>query len=303
MAMEKLIPVVMKLQDAFNVINVRNQIEMPQIVVVGSQSTGKSSVLESIVGRDFLPRGSGIVTRCPLVLQLKRIDAMQEWGEFLHKKGERFSDFAKIRREIEEQTMRIAGVDKNISDEPISLTIFSPNVVDLTMVDLPGITKVPIRGQPHDIEDQIKRITYKFISQQNALILALTAANTDLANSDALKMAREVDPAGERTIGVVTKIDLMDQGTDALDLLQGKIYPLQLGYYGVKCRSQKQIDENLTIRQALDSERQFFSTHPTYSSYIDRLGIPYLAESLNRILCGHIVKCIPTLSRQINELL
>lgn len=71
----------------------------------------------------------------------------------MHKKGERFSDFSKIRREIEEQTMRIAGVEKNISDEPISLTIFSPNVVDLTMVDLPGITKVPIRGQPHDIED------------------------------------------------------------------------------------------------------------------------------------------------------
>ena len=69
--------------------------------------------------------------------------------------------------------------------------------------------------------------------------MALTAANTDLANSDALKMAREVDPDGERTIGVVTKIDLMDQGTDALELLQGKIYNLKLGYYGVKCRSQK----------------------------------------------------------------
>jgi dynamin 1-like protein len=154
---------------------------MPQIVVVGSQSTGKSSVLESIVGRDFLPRGSGIVTRCPLVLQLKRIDQKNtqqmmmgkgnlggqegnEWGEFLHKRGERFYDFSVIRREIEEQTMRIAGYDKNISEEPISLTIYSPYVVDLTMVDLPGITKVPIKGQPHDIEDQIKRITYKFIS-------------------------------------------------------------------------------------------------------------------------------------------
>jgi dynamin 1-like protein len=69
-----------------------------------------------------------------------------EWGEFLHKKGERFFDFSRIRREIEEQTVRIAGFDKNISDEPISLTIYSPYVVDLTMVDLPGITKVPIRG-------------------------------------------------------------------------------------------------------------------------------------------------------------
>jgi len=117
------------------------------------------------------------------------------------------------------------------------------------------------------------------------LILALTAANTDLANSDALKMAREVDPDGERTIGVVTKIDLMDQGTDALDLLQGKIYPLSLGYYGVKCRSQKQIDENISIRDALENEAKFFATHPTYSSYSDRLGIPFLADSMNKILC------------------
>ena len=77
-----------------------------------------------------------------------------------------------------------------------------------------------------------------YITQPNALILALTAANQDLANSDALKISREVDPKGERTIGVITKIDLMDEGTNALDLLEGSIYPLKLGYYGVKCRSQ-----------------------------------------------------------------
>ena len=65
---EKLIPMIMKIQDAFNTIDSRNTIELPQIVVLGAQSTGKSSVLESIVGKDFLPRGSGIVTRCPLVL-------------------------------------------------------------------------------------------------------------------------------------------------------------------------------------------------------------------------------------------
>ena len=171
------------------------------------------------------------------------------------------------------------------------------------MVDLPGITKVPIKGQPYDIEEQIKKITYKFITQKNALILALTAANTDLANSDALKMAREVDPDGDRTIGVVTKIDLMDQGTDALELLQGKIYPIKLGYYGIKCRSQKQIDQNISIKEAIAYEKDFFNNHPIYSSHADKLGVGFLSESLNRILCSHIVKCIPSLSRQINELL
>ena len=75
--MDKLIPMLIKMQEAFNVINVGNSIQLPQIVVVGSQSTGKSSVLESIVGRDFLPRGSGIVTRCPLILNLRRIDPLE----------------------------------------------------------------------------------------------------------------------------------------------------------------------------------------------------------------------------------
>ena len=163
---EKLIPLVMKLQDAFNIINAKNSIELPQIVVVGAQSTGKSSVLESIVGRDFLPRGSGIVTRCPLVLQLRRIKKdgddednekirerdpyaeKEEYGEFLLKKGEIFYDFEEIRNEIVQQTNRTAGINKGISLEPISLTIYSPHVVDLTMVDLPGMTKVPVKGQP-----------------------------------------------------------------------------------------------------------------------------------------------------------
>jgi replication fork clamp-binding protein CrfC len=182
----------------------------------------------------------------------------REYGEFLHKKGEYFYDFDQMRNEIVAQTNTIAGIDKNISMEPISLTIYSERLVDLTMVDLPGMTKVPIKGQPSDIEDQIKKLTYKYISPPNAMILALTAANTDLANSDALRVAREVDPHGERTIGVVTKIDLMDEGTDAIDLLQGNVYPLKLGYFGVKCRSQKQITDNISILQAIDNEKDFF---------------------------------------------
>ena len=124
---------------------------MPQIVVVGGQSTGKSSVLESIVGRDFLPRGSGIVTRCPLILQLKRVEIKEgqdeeanEYGEFLHRQGDKFYDFDDIRNEIVAQTQKIAGDKKGVGQTPIRLTIFSPKLVDLTLVDLPGMTRVPV---------------------------------------------------------------------------------------------------------------------------------------------------------------
>lgn len=100
---------------------------------------------------------------------------------------------------------RILGISPN----PINLRIFSPNVLTLTLVDLPGLTKVPVGDQPRDIERQIKDMLIKYISKPNAIILAVTAANTDLANSDGLKLARDVDPDGTRTIGVLTKVDLM----------------------------------------------------------------------------------------------
>jgi len=128
----------------------------------------------------------------------------------------------------------------------------------------------------------------KYICPANALILALSPATNDLANSDSLQLAKEVDPAGDRTIGVITKIDLMDAGTDAIELLQGTIYPLKLGYFGVKCRSQLNINQRISIAQALENEAEFFNTHPVYSQNSSKMGIPYLTRSLNRILVGHI---------------
>lgn len=297
--MEPLIPLVIKLQEAFDVINARNTLELPQIVTLGAQSSGKSSVLESIVGKDFLPRGSGIVTRCPLVLSLRRMDTSKndcdgrEFGEFLHRKGEKIYDFNAIRKEIEQRTDQIAGDKKNISSNPISLTIHSPKVLDLTLVDLPGLTKVPVQGQPDDIAIQIRNLVMSYISQPNALILALSPANQDLANSDSLKMAVSVDMKRERTIGVITKIDLMDEGTNALEQLQGSIYPLKLGYYGVKCRSQQNILDGLSIDQAIKNEKTYFENHAVYSQCSDKLGIPFLSRSLNAILISHIKQSVP----------
>ena len=104
---------------------------------------------------------------------------------------------------------RLTFVSPGISPLPINLRIYSPHVLTLTLVDLPGLTKVPVGDQPRDIEKQIRDMLLKHITKPNAIILAVTAANTDLANSDGLKMAREVDPEGTRTIGVLTKVDLM----------------------------------------------------------------------------------------------
>jgi len=307
-AMEQLIPVINKLQDVFNAIG-HDPVSLPQIVVVGSQSAGKSSVLENIVGRDFLPRGSGIVTRRPLILQLIQIpktgleEGGEEWGEFLHKPDELFYNFDNIRAEIERVTDAETGNNKGISRKAISLKIYSPNVINLTLVDLPGMTRVPVGDQPKDIEKQIRDMILEYISEPTAIILAVTAANTDLANSDALMLAREVDPSGNRTIGVLTKIDIMDKGTNAMDMLLGKVVPLQMGYVGVINRSQGDIAAKLPIRSALENERKFFRQHPLYRSIASRCGTQFLAKSLNKILMHHIRDTLPELKQKINKML
>lgn len=323
----QLITTVNKLQDVFATVGVQNPIDLPQIVVVGSQSSGKSSVLENIVGRDFLPRGTGIVTRRPLVLQLINRPAgtnnpvvngdttkadntikgttdaaanLDEWGEFLHIPGQKYYDFNKIRDEIVKETEAKVGRNAGISPAPIGLRIFSPNVLTLTLVDLPGLTKVPVGDQPKDIEKQIKDMVLKQISKPNAIILAVTAANTDLANSDGLKLAREVDPEGQRTIGVLTKIDLMDEGTDVVDILAGRIIPLRLGYVPVVNRGQRDIENKKPIQAALEYEKNFFENHKSYRNKALYCGTPYLARKLNLILMMHIKQTLPEIKNRIS---
>ncbi|CAI9563421.1 unnamed protein product, partial [Staurois parvus] len=249
--------------------------------------------------RDFLPRGSGIVTRRPLVLQL--VTCPTEHGEFLHCKGKKFTDFEEIRMEIEAETDRITGTNKGISPVPINLRVYSPNVLNLTLVDLPGMTKVPVGDQPPDIEFQIRDMLTQFVTKENCLLLAVSPANTDLANSDALKIAKEVDPQGLRTIGVITKLDLMDEGTDARDVLENKLLPLRRGYVGVVNRSQKDIDGKKDIQAALAAERKFFLSHPAYRQFADRMGTPYLQKTLNQQLTNHIRDTLPGLRNKLQS--
>nr|XP_043867766.1 dynamin-1a isoform X7 [Solea senegalensis] len=297
--MEDLIPLVNRMQDAFSAIGQNANLDLPQIAVVGGQSAGKSSVLENFVGKDFLPRGSGIVTRRPLVLQL--MTCPTEYAEFLHCKGKKFTDFDEVRQEIEAETDRATGANKGISPVPINLRVYSPNVLNLTLVDLPGMTKVPVGDQPADIESQIKEMLMQFVTKDNCLMLAVSPANSDLANSDALKIAKEVDPQGVRTIGVITKLDLMDEGTDAKDILENKLLPLRRGYIGVVNRSQKDIDGRKDINAAMAAERKFFLSHPAYRHLADRMGTPYLQKVLNQQLTNHIRDTLPGLRAKLQS--
>ncbi|KAK6947921.1 Dynamin GTPase effector, partial [Dillenia turbinata] len=307
--MENLISLVNKIQRACTILGDHGEQNalptlwdsLPAIAVVGGQSSGKSSVLESIVGKDFLPRGSGIVTRRPLVLQLQKINEGQEYAEFLHLPKHKYTDFAAVKKEISDETDRETGRAKLISSVPIHLSIYSPNVVNLTLIDLPGLTKVAVEGQPDSIVQDIENMVRSYIEKPNCIILAISPANQDLATSDAIKISREVDPKGERTLGVLTKIDLMDKGTDAVDILEGRSYRLQFPWIGVVSRSQADINKSIDMIAARRREREFFANSPEYKHLANRMGSEHLGKVLSKHLQTVIKSKIPGIQSLISK--
>lgn len=238
---------------------------LPSIVVIGSQSSGKSSVLEAIVGHEFLPKGSNMVTRRPIELTLINTpESNAEYGEFPDLGLGKISDFSSIQRTLTELNQAVSEA-QCVSDDPIRLSISSPNVPDLSLIDLPGYIQVVGQNQPLELKQKISELCDKYIQPPN-VILAISAADVDLANSTALRASRRVDPRGERTIGVVTKMDLVDP-TRGASILNDKQYPLRLGYVGVVSRAPmttalfKKGDSNLTSA-ITKNENAYFSSHP-----------------------------------------
>ena len=292
---------------------------LPQIVVVGGQSSGKSSVLEAIVGRDFLPRGAGICTRRPLVLQLHATSPAPEEAEgfppspggsealkprssssasrgdtarFLHKPDVVFDDFSKVRDEIEAETARALGPGKAVSSEPIMLSIRSAHVPNLTLVDMPGLTKVATADQPASIVRDIEDMARAFVAPPNVVIVAVSPANADIATSDGVRIAREVDPGFRRTIGVLTKLDLMDAGTDARDVLEQRALRLRLGWCAVVNRSQADIANRVSMRDARGGEAAFFRTNAALYSHVNT-GTDTLTRMLASVLGAAVRRQIP----------
>ncbi|KAF4964101.1 hypothetical protein FSARC_7931 [Fusarium sarcochroum] len=238
---------------------------LPSIVVIGSQSSGKSSVLEAIVGHEFLPKGSNMVTRRPIELTLVNTpSSREEYGEFPDLGLRHITDFSSIQRTLTELNLAVPDT-QCVSDDPIHLTVYSPNVPDLSLIDLPGYIQVVGQNQPLELKQKISELCDKYIQPPN-VILAISAADVDLANSTALRASRRVDPRGERTIGVVTKMDLVDPVRGAR-ILNDQQYPLRLGYVGVVSKAPQtqglfKMGPTNLLTQIVKHENAFFSSHP-----------------------------------------
>ena len=205
-----------------------------------------------------------MVTRRPIELTLIHTpDAKEEYGEFPALGLGKITDFSNIQRTLTDLNLAVPA-DEAVSNDPIDLRIYSSHVPDLTLIDLPGYIQISSMDQPDSLKEKIADLCEKYIREPN-IILAVCAADVDLANSPALRASRKVDRLGLRTIGVVTKMDLVPPEQGAA-ILSGDKYPLHLGYVGVvaKAPGKAHWRESATAA-AHRNEVDFFQSHKEYS--------------------------------------
>ncbi|KAI9363469.1 P-loop containing nucleoside triphosphate hydrolase protein [Zopfochytrium polystomum] len=269
-----------EVRNLLKTVNVQNSnLKLPSIVVVGSQSSGKSSVLEAIVGHEFLPKGNNMVTRRPIELTLiHNPNSSEEYSEFPQLGFGKITDFGKVQKTLTDLNLAVPD-SECVSPVPIELRIYSPNVPDLTMVDLPGYIQIHNKNQPAILKEKIADLCESYIKDTN-IILAVCAADVDLANSEALRASRKVDPLGTRTIGVITKMDLVDPER-AVSILQNSDYPLKLGYVGVICKTKASSGPSQAVIRAEDA---YFKANPIFRGSQVTVGTPTLRRRLMEVL-------------------
>jgi len=313
-------------------------VNLPKLVVVGTQSSGKSSLLNAITGMDILPVGKSMTTRTPLHLELIQLspnaEPRVEFGKYTETNWTTEKRISiqhpsltpeqrdSIRNEIELLTNIHAGQGMNISTKPIYMKVYAPCVPNLHLVDLPGLTSVAIteRGQPRDIKDQIIQLVQSYITQPNAILLAVITARPDIEADMAMEIVKVADPKGVRTVGILTKLDLMNEDADVGAYLENTVSSdlrLKYGYFGIRNRgfgsagpshstaptSASSPTLRLSIPEIIQNEKAYFATHPVYSQdkYKARLGIPNLCQSLSSILIYNIKLCLPVVLQNIQQ--
>lgn len=300
-----------------NMIESKPELSLPKLVVVGTQSSGKSSVLNSIMGLDFLPTGKNMTTRTPLSIKLQKLtetkDGYIEFGNyensgFIIEKRINItvppteSEIKIIRDFIMKKTEEIAGPGMDISKVPIYINIHSPNVPNLSLTDLPGLTMVACRdlGQPENIKEKIEDLVVSYIKQEKTIILAVMQSRTDLETDIGLGLIKKHDNGNQRIIGVLTKPDLMNQDTHIGEYLLNNISKnlmLTYGYHVVKNRSSTLMD----VVKGYELEKEYFNSHNEYKKtiYKDRIGSSNLTFNLNKILVSSITEVLPSVMTEL----
>ncbi|XVE90522.1 hypothetical protein DITRI_Ditri20bG0084600 [Diplodiscus trichospermus] len=281
--------------DRLRLLNVMKEgIQLPTIVVVGDQSSGKSSVLESLAGIS-LPRKQGICTRVPLIMRLQSHQSPTPEIHLEYSDKKVPVEESHIPTAINLATNEVAGDGNGISNTPLTLVVQKAGVPDLTMVDLPGITRVPIHGQPENIYEQIRDIIMEYIKPEESIILNVLSAAVDFSTCESIRMSQMVDKTGDRTLAVITKCDRAPEGL--FEKVNGDDVNIGLGYVCVRNRLG---DES--YEEARREEARLFQNNP-HLSRIDKsiVGVPVLAKNLVEIQARIIGKSLPVIVKNISD--
>jgi len=296
-------------------------VSLPQIAVLGDQSSGKSSVLESISGIQF-PRSSGLCTRFPTAIQMRNFPTFKarlrlipgsrssatraaDFDEYMANNSGNIENIDDIGQAILSAKKFICGED-DFSDDILSIEMDGPSCIPVTLVDLPGYVKTSIGDQKKTVKDQIKAMCASYLKDKRTIILAVIPANIDLANNEIFENASEVDPDGDRTIGVITKPDMMDVGTEheIIDLVNhGTKKPLDLGYYIVKNRNNADLVKNVSNTEARETEAAFFAQAPWNKIRQSNAGAACLSSYLSEVLERHVLREMPSVQIQLNDMI
>lgn len=283
-----LIPILIRIQEI-----VKYDLEFPRFIVLGNQSSGKTSALEALIGMDILPKGQDMITRRPLEVTMVRTGSGQ-WVEFEDR--EQYFDFEEVKNRIREENLSINGV----TNEPLRIKVFAPHFHNLTLVDLPGYISAVKPPMPRTVPKQIQDMVQPYIDDERNIMLVVCSATEDLANSMGLAKAQQADKSGRRSMGVVTKCDLVKYKHTLVETLQNRNFPLGLGYIGVRCRTQTELEQGMGFDELIEKEGDFFERNDFSTSPGVRTGLPLLRKELSVTLLRKVADELPMILRKLD---
>ncbi|KAJ7143314.1 P-loop containing nucleoside triphosphate hydrolase protein [Mycena crocata] len=321
-------------------VGAQGELDLPRITVIGNQSAGKSSVVEAISGIK-VPRDAGTCTRCPMECRLS--SSTNAWSCRIYIRLE-FDDSGRPRQDIQEYPFINMITDKNevevalrraqtavlnpsvsfdeildmspqelkngiagttpllFSRNVICVDLEGPDLTDLMFLDLPGI----IQNAEAEVVQLVEEMVVSHI-RGNCLILVALPMTDDIENQKALRLARQEDPEGRRTIGVLTKPDMLSAGSKVrdlwLDVIEGRKHPLHRGYYCTRQPDDEERSNNITAAQARRLEAKFFAETSPWSTTAlkDRFGTENLVSTLSTLLVQIINDRLPVIREMANE--
>ncbi|KAI0696226.1 P-loop containing nucleoside triphosphate hydrolase protein [Cerioporus squamosus] len=283
-------------------------VDIPCVVVIGNQSAGKSSLIQSITEVP-VPRSDGTTTRAPFEVRMTRTALSVPWSAqiYIRREYDLYGNKLLVVKEMnEEELSGLASLTSHaFSKNVICIDLAGPDLVDLSFIDLPGIIQNAENDPKGEMVTLVEGLVNTYI-KSNCLILVTISMSDDIENQKAGYLAKQADPTGSRTIGVLTKADTIPQGSLGkqqrwCDVLEGRQHATKHGYFCTRLPDDSERERGITPKAARQEEAEFFDSRAPWSTSVrrDRCGTQALIEYLSQLLTQRIRDSLPKIRRDV----